>query len=204
MVGEEIEGGIRRLCETRKYDLAATRAIEVYGSEIWRFIVGRIQNEADARDVFSMFCEDLWMGLPEFAWRCTLRGWAYTLARHSELRYVASPQRRRERNVTLSDAYAWACTRTSTPAYERTDVKQRFRKIRSRLGEEDQLILVLRVDRALEWRDIAHVLAAPEIPLAPAELRRQEARIRKRFQLIKERLRRWAADEGLLPSQDMT
>jgi RNA polymerase sigma-70 factor (ECF subfamily) len=88
-------------------------------------------------------------------------------------------------------------TRTTTAPYERTDVKDRFRAIRSRLGEEDRLLLSLRVDRDLGWRDIAHVIVGPAAP--PADLLRQEVRIRKRFQIIKERLRRWAAEDGLLP-----
>jgi RNA polymerase sigma-70 factor, ECF subfamily len=195
---DETETDIRRLCEAGDYDRAATRALSAYGGEISRFLSNRLNRQADAHDVFSMFCEDFWVGLPGFAWRCTLRGWAYTIARHSELRYAASPPRQK-RAVTLSDAHALVQPETSTPPYERTDVKNRFRQIRARLGEEDQLILILRVDRDLGWKDIVHILAGPEAPTA--DLLRREARIRKRFQLIKERLRRWAVEDGLLPSQ---
>jgi RNA polymerase sigma-70 factor (ECF subfamily) len=200
---EETESAIQQLCEEGQYDRAATRAIEAHGTELWRFIAGRIRNEADARDIFSMFCEDLWRGLPGFAWRCSLRGWAYTIARHSELRYALSAACRRERIVSLSDAQALPCPGTSTPAYQKTDVKDRFREIRSRLGDEDQLILILRVDRNLGWRDIVHILAGPEA--APTtDFHRREARVRKRFQLIKERLRQWAVEDGLLPSHQTT
>jgi RNA polymerase sigma-70 factor (ECF subfamily) len=200
---DEIERGIQRLCEAGEYDRAATRAIEAHGAELWRFIAGRVRNEADARDIFSMFCEDLWRGLPGFAWRCSLRGWAYTIARHSELRYAVSPRYRGDLTVPLSDAQNLPCPGTSTPAYERTDVKNRFREIRSRLDDEDQLILILRVDRNLGWRDIVHILAGPEAT-PTSDFERQEARIRKRFQLIKERLRRWAVEDGLLPSRQPT
>ena len=200
---DEIESAIRRLCEAGEYDRAATRAIEAHGTELWRFIAGRIRNEADARDVFSIFCEDLWRGLPGFAWRCSLRGWAYTIARHSELRYAASAFCRRDRIVPLSDGHVLPGPGSSTPAYQRTDVKNRFREIRSRLEEEDQLILILRVDRNLGWRDIVHILAGPDA--APTtDLERREARLRKRFQLIKERLRQWAIEDGLLPSHQTT
>jgi RNA polymerase sigma-70 factor (ECF subfamily) len=196
-VPEEIESAIRKLWETPAYERAATRAIEAYGDEIARFLAARIRNTADAQDVFAIFCEDLWAGLPRFAWRCTLRGWAYTLARHAELRWRATPAHRPGLMVTVSESEVPARIRTTTAPYERTDVKDRFREIRSRLTEEEQTILVLRVDRELGWRDIAHVLAAS---LRPDELQREEARIRKRFQIIKEKLRRWAADDGLLPA----
>lgn len=199
----ETESGIRQLCEAKEFDRAATWTIEVYGAEIGRFLSGRTGNEADAKDVFAIFCEDLWRGLPRFEWRCTLRGWAYTIARHSELRYAASPQRRKDQIITLSDAHTVMRPDTRTPPYRRTDVKDRFREIRSRLGDEDQLILILRVDRNLGWKDIACVLGGPEAP-STSDGGREEARIRKRFQLVKERLRRWAEQDGLLPSERTT
>lgn len=198
---EEIERAIRQLWEARDFGRAATRAIESYGQEISRFLASRMVNAADAQDVFATFCEDLWSGLPGFAWRCTLRGWAYTLARHAELRWRAAPAHRRHRLAETSDPEMLAPARTTTAPYVRTDVKDRFRAIRARLGEEDQTILVLRVDRDLGWRDIAHVLAGPAAQPAN-DTQREEARIRKRFQIIKERLRRWAADDGLLPARE--
>jgi RNA polymerase sigma-70 factor (ECF subfamily) len=117
--GGDIESDVRRLCDAGQFERAAARAIEAYGPEIGRFISGRVRNDADAQEVFSIFCEDLWVGIRDFAWRCTFRGWAYTLARHGELRHMTSPQRRRERNLTLSQITAAAFVRTSTPGYQR-------------------------------------------------------------------------------------
>jgi RNA polymerase sigma-70 factor (ECF subfamily) len=196
---EEIERAIRQLWENGAFDRAATRAIEAYGNEIARFLGSRFTNAADAQDVFATFCEDFWGGLPGFSWRCTLRGWAYTLARHAELRLKTSAAHRRSVLVTIPDPELPACAHTTTAPYVRTDVKDKFRAIRSRLAEEDQTILVLRVDRDLGWRDIAHVLGGPDAPATAEDPQREEARIRKRFQIIKEKLRQWAADDGLLP-----
>jgi RNA polymerase sigma-70 factor (ECF subfamily) len=197
-VDEKVESSIRQRCEAGDYPAAATGALEAYGVEIRRFLAARMRNAPDAHEVFSMFCEDLWSGLPGFAWRCTLRGWAFTLARHAELRFRASPGQRKGFEVTLPESVASEMRRSTTAPHQRTEVKSRFREIRSRLGQEDQLLLILRVDRSLGWRDIAHVLAADANP-SSAELKREEARIRKRFQLIKERLRGWAEASGLLP-----
>jgi RNA polymerase sigma-70 factor (ECF subfamily) len=203
---EETETAVRRACTAGDYDGAATRIIEGYGPGILRFLGGRLRSPADADDVFAMLCEDLWAGLPGFAWRCTARAWIYTLARHAELRFATAPGRRRERNLPLSQApgldAARDQVRTTTAPYARTDVKDRFRALRPRLAEEDQIILVLRVDRDLGWSEIAHVLAGPHQPLSDVAVRREEARIRKRFQLIKEKLRRWAIEGGLLAADD--
>ncbi len=200
----QVEKGVRSLCEVGSYDAAATRTMAGYGREIFTFLRSRLGDQADAWDVFSMFSEDLWRGIPGFAWRCTLRAWAYTLARHAEIRFVSVPQRRAERNLSLSDVAApmdagsAGCARSCTAPYLRTEVKNQFRALRGRLGEEDQLILVLRVDRGLVWSEIAQVLTCPSVLLPEAMLVREGQRIRKRFQLIKERLRSWATTEGLL------
>ena len=198
MAGPEAEESVRELCRAGAFDRAATSALEAYGAEIRRFISAQVDNEADAQDIFAVFCEDLWSGLAGFEWRCTLRGWAFTLARHAAIRYRATPLQLRARMVTFTNPQVLAYARSTTAPYARTDVKDRFRAIRGRLAEEDQTILVLRVDRDLGWRDIAQVLAGPTTP-SPDQLHREEARIRKRFQIIKEKLRRWASDAGLLP-----
>lgn len=196
-MADEVETAIRELCETEDYAAATTRTLETYGVEIRRFFGARMRNDADAEEVFSMFCEDLWTGIPRFAWRCTLRGWAFTIGRHAELRFRSSPARRKGQEITLPEAMASEKVGSTTAPFQRTEVKLRLREIRSRLDEEDQLILILRVDRGLSFRDVAHVLAtAPSL----ADPKREEARIRKRFQLIRERLRRWAEEGGLIPS----
>jgi RNA polymerase sigma-70 factor (ECF subfamily) len=62
------------------------------------------------------------------------------------------------------------------------------------------MLLVLRVDRNLEWNDLARVLAEGDdgtAPLADADVTREAARLRKRFQLLKEKLREMAKREGL-------
>jgi RNA polymerase sigma-70 factor, ECF subfamily len=202
--GANLEADLRSLCEAGRHDLAVTRAIEAFGGEIVGFLRSRL-GEADAWEVFSMFSEDLWRGIPGFAWRCTLRAWVYTLARHAEIRFATAADRRPERRLTLSEtplleaAVSALRTRSRTEPYQRTEVKNRFRALRARLPDEDQIILMLRVDRGLGWSEIVEVLAGPEAPPAPDGARaREEARVRKRFQLVKQRLRSWAKQEGLL------
>jgi RNA polymerase sigma-70 factor (ECF subfamily) len=52
---------------------------------------------------------------------------------------------------------------------------------------------VLRVDRDLEWRDIARVLGVEE-----SAIDRETARLRKRFQVVKERLRILGKARGVI------
>jgi RNA polymerase sigma-70 factor (ECF subfamily) len=56
---------------------------------------------------------------------------------------------------------------------------------------------VLRVDRQLDWREIAVVMDATKSGLAEDDVTREAARLRKRFQLVKDRLRSLARERGI-------
>jgi RNA polymerase sigma-70 factor (ECF subfamily) len=101
-----------------------------------------------------------------------------------------------------------AQARTTTAAFRRTSTKDRVRALRDRLEPDDQLLLVLRVDRGMEFREIAAVLADGEegstsarsasAEPGEAQLDREAARLRKRFERVKERLRELAHEAGLI------
>jgi len=161
-----------------------------YGPEVLGFLVGLENSEQRGREIFSTFCEDLWRGLPGFCWDCSLRTWVYTVARHACFREKRA-ERRRPRGIPLSQAPAVAevalQVRSGTHTFQRTDVKERVRRLREALPETDRMLLILRVDREMSWRDLARV-ALGASPSA-VELEREAVRLRKRFQLVKERLR---------------
>jgi RNA polymerase sigma-70 factor, ECF subfamily len=81
---------------------------------------------------------------------------------------------------------AWQ-VRSGTHTFQQTEVKQRVRRLREALPEMDRMLLILRVDRELSWRDLARVVLGGSP--TPEELEREAVRLRKRFQLVKERLR---------------
>ena len=202
MVRQEIEEQIRQSCSAGDYRLAAKLLLEAYGSEIASLLGCRLRSDADAGDVFGMFCEDLWRALPSFEFRCSARTWAYVLARHAELRLRAEPQRRPDRNVPFCEQLNELVDRlrTSTAPYRRTRELERLRALRQRLNEEDELILLLRVDRSLGWQEIARVFLPAGCCADSVALQREAARLRQRFSVIKQRLRGWAEQEGLLPT----
>ena len=87
--------------------------------------------------------------------------------------------------------------RSQTEPWLRTDVKDRLRQLRDSLDPDDRLILVLRLDRGLSWNEVAVVTLGEEKASAEA-LRRESARLRKRFQDLKDELRGRAERAGLL------
>ncbi|HTJ45754.1 MAG TPA: sigma-70 family RNA polymerase sigma factor [Kofleriaceae bacterium] len=201
MTNAQIEDEVLRLLRGGDIDAATTVALRGYGPEVLGFLAAVSKNEADARDAFSEFSEDLWNGLPKFQASSSLRTWAYTIARRALWRVMNDPRRRAERNVPLSQAGVLekiaAEVRESTTPHLRTEVKDGFAALRAQLPADEQTLLVLRVDRDLAWRDIASVMHEGEGELTGAALEREAAALRKRFERVKQRLRELGEKAGL-------
>jgi RNA polymerase sigma-70 factor (ECF subfamily) len=198
------EAGLRLACERGEYDAAATLFLELYGRELLAFMVDRL-GVSEGADAFSDFAEAFWKALPGFEWRTSMRGWAYTIARHTiyrQRRAVRSWRRRQEPTGESPFFEQVARLRSATREYLRTDVKERIRELRRRLPEDDQILLILRIDRQLSWAELAAVLSGAGETLAPAELTRWSARLRQRFAAATARLKRLAREDGLLDRSD--
>lgn len=181
-----------------------------YGGEIYGFLMSQFRGQPHhADEAFSMFTEDFWRALPAFEWRCSIRAWCYRLARSASSRYRRSPHNRRARQIPLSDvpflSSLEAVTRSSTQAHLRSEVKDEIYRLREMLSRDDQDLLVLRVDRGLSWREVAHAMGmADDEPEAEVRVddeqrqRRDEAALRQRFAEVKKRLRSLAETAGLL------
>jgi RNA polymerase sigma-70 factor, ECF subfamily len=194
------ETSIREAWERRDFEQAATLLMRCYGSEVQGFLVSFMNDRAAAAEAFSLFAHDLWVAFPDFAWRCSARGWAYTLARNAARRHAKSEKRRRVRQVPMPEGLlseVAAQSRTHTDAYLKTEVKDRMKQLRQRLPAEDQQILILRVARQLPWTEIAMVMGDAGLAATDAELQREATRLRKRFQIAKDRLKELARIEGL-------
>jgi len=180
---------VAALLQRGEVDAAATVALESLGPGLLGYLASLI-GENDARDVFSVLAEDAWRGLPSFRFECSLRAWLFRLAWHAASRFLRDPWRRRVEPLPSSAAsrLAGSIAGASQLPGGRRDT---LRALRQRLTPEEQTLLVLRVDRELEWNEVAEVLAGSGEPVSPAALR-------KRFERLKERLAGLAREEGLL------
>jgi RNA polymerase sigma-70 factor (ECF subfamily) len=172
------------------FDDAATWVLRAYGSEILTYLLSLEGGAVQANDVFSDFCMALWQSLPGFRAECSLRTYSYVLARRQWARSLSKPAARR-REVPLSrEAEAIAAqVRTSTAEYLRSSARDRLAALCAGLAQDDRTLLVLRLDRKLQWIDIARVMSDGDVPDSE-ELGRQAATLRKRFERIKEQLKR--------------
>jgi RNA polymerase sigma-70 factor (ECF subfamily) len=195
---DDIEARLAALTRQNDLGAAATEALDAYGSEVFAYLVNVMGSQSDASEVFSQVAEDLWRGLPKFGFRCSMRTWLYVLARHATARFRRTPWNRAGRRAGEEQLEAVvAHTRTLTKPWLKTDVKDRWQSLRESLAHEDHSLLVLRVDRRLEWKEIARITLGDESP-ARAELTRESDRLKKRFQLLKDDLRRRARADGLI------
>lgn len=197
------EDAIRQRAQEGDLKGAASLAVRAYGTEIFELLAALHHNDNDAAEVFSMFAEKLWRSLPSFRWDASFRTWAYTIARTASLDFRRAEKRRAQRIAPLPDGSTLsgieADVRSVTQSYLRTERRDRFAQIRAELSPEDQELLMLRVDRGLAWDELAMVLADDEEkPLSPETKKRVAARLRKRFQLLKDKLRERGRREGLV------
>ena len=199
---DRTEQAIRAAFEAGAHDQAATLAIELYGHEIFSFIGSQLREPHAAGDAFSDFSELFWRTLPRFEWRCSLRTWMYLLARRALSRERRDARKRIQHETELTKASllpeAVERVRTQTALHMRTAIKDRFQSLRAELPEEDQIVLVLRVDRGLSWLELAEVMLSSDAPSTQAQLATEAARLRKRFQLAKAQLRKRAEETGLV------
>ncbi len=199
----QLESRSRALCDEGDYAAAATALVRGYGPEILGFLAALHRSEDDAGQCFSEVSEALWRGLPRFGWDSSARTWAYAIARNVSSTFRRDRGRAARRVQPLSDSKVQQVAqqvRTQTTPFLRTEEKTRLRALRDSLPEADRMLLVLRVDRGLAWNDLARILTDPQGDgsLEGQALAREAARLRKRFQLVKARLRELARREGLL------
>ncbi len=194
----------RGLCDQEDFDAATTAVIRGYGQEVFAFLVSRERAEDRASEVFAEACEDLWRSMADFQWRCSVRTWFYRLARNAATRYGKRPVNQASRRMAMSQiSELVAKVRSRTLVHLRSEVKDELHKLREKLSPEDQALLVLRIDRELEWAAIARIMLEDVGEDASDEsLARASARMRQRFQSLKNRLRTLAEEHGLLSRSD--
>jgi RNA polymerase sigma-70 factor (ECF subfamily) len=173
-------------------DAAVTRTIEGHGPNIVAYLRAVLRDDDAALEVFSYFCEQLWRSIGTFRGDSALRTWIYTLVMRSVSRYRRDGFRRHGRPL-LTDEISKLVdkVRSTTPAYQRTEVKDSIARLRDALDPEDQALLFLRVDQGLSWNEIAAIVSEDGDAVEPATLR-------KRFERAKARLKELAEAEGLL------
>jgi RNA polymerase sigma-70 factor (ECF subfamily) len=176
---------------------AAALILQTYGPQIRRFLARRTPGQAAADEAYAEFVFDLWRALPGFRWECPVRVWSYTLARRAMIRCNRRARQRAHREVPLSHSGLGevGSPRTEPRAALPTSTRRRVEALWQALPDEDRRLLVLRITRDLAWKEIACLMTDGRA--SEEALETQTARLRKRFQLIKAKLRKLASASAL-------
>jgi RNA polymerase sigma-70 factor (ECF subfamily) len=189
----EVEARCLEALERGDHAGAATVVVRQYGPQLLGYLCSVLRSEADAGEVFSMFSEDLWRGLPGFRRECPLRVWCYRLAWHAAARFLRDPYRGRGRRLETNELSRLVEEVRSSVFLGRDQARQAsLDRLRDGLSPDERGLLVLRLDRGLAWSEVALVLA--ETQGQPID----EAALRKRFERLKDKLAQRAREEGLL------
>ena len=202
----QLERDIRLRCEQGDTSAAVALVIRGYGPEILGFLHAIRKNQQDAEDVFSIVCERVLRGMPAFAWECSARTWLYTIARNASSSFHRDARVRAQRERPLPDGSDLSRlaqeVRSETSPYQRTEVKNKFVELRDSLAPEERALLILRLDKRLEWKDIARIMLDEKDPVDDLRLRRESQRLRKQFQGLKERLVEVGRSAGLIDTPE--
>lgn len=187
-VTDALDTELRELVKQGEIDRATDRALRAYGPELIGWLCAISPNEADAYDAFSWMSEELWKSLRRYQGGCSMRAWCYMLARQGAARVRTRQGQRVEDPISsLSSIVQTAGQIWSTTRREQTRNEVIYTEIRQSLDAEDQMLLVLRVDRDLSWREIAIVMLGDTT--SEDELTRKAAALRKQFERMKDYLR---------------
>lgn len=181
-----MEEKVRRLLADGDACAAATLVLEVHGPGILGYLSSLLPGD-DAYDAFSRFQENLWRGLPGFRWECSLRAWAYRIAWNAVARLARDGYRRRRSPLPSTSRLAPAAREPSLSCERRA----RLGDLAEALRPDERTLLTLRVDREMEWGEVAAVLSCLGEEVSPTTLR-------KRFERLKQRLVDLARERGLL------
>jgi RNA polymerase sigma-70 factor (ECF subfamily) len=189
---EDAELHILGLLEAGDTRGAATEVVRAWGPQILGYLAATLRDDDAAQDAFAQFTEDLWNGLPSFRRESPLRVWAWRVAWHAAARTARDPYRNRGRRFATGEMSELAAAYASVPTAVWTDERSaKLDALRAGLDPEERTLLILRVDKAMPWSEVAQVLSTTESPVDPAALR-------KRFERIKAKLAEHARAQGLV------
>lgn len=172
---------------------AMRHILKRYAGEVRAFLRARTNSRASMEEVFSVFSEDVWKGLPHHRSQGQPRAWLYVLARNALARHVRFKQRWRSRHVALDLDELELEMRRSVSA-QLGNVAQ-LQPILAGLAEADRHLLEQRLVLSRPWRDIAIELMSAADSCRDDEIAKQSARLRKRFQLLLRSLRERAISD---------
>jgi RNA polymerase sigma-70 factor (ECF subfamily) len=171
---------------------AAEAVIRANGSRIRPYLLSVLRDADLADDAYSIWCEWVLNGISGYRGDAPLRTWSYGVAHNAARRIRDDVFRRRRCSLSRAGSIRVA-HRSSSSARHLERAARALEAIRARLSLDEQGLLALRIDHGLDWESVAAILSP-----GPGERPASAAALRKRFERLKDRIRRLARDAGAL------
>jgi len=178
---EATDEGVRASLREGDVPGATRAALELYGPEVFGFLCGVVTDRDAAEKLYADVVQRITTEVVEFRWHCSLRTWTYWIARRElqDRRYRGPPEPARS-----SGHLEPVATESNRPAGTTA--------LRSRLDERDREILILHVDRALGWQELAVTGIGEDAPIEAVA--REAGRLKARFDRIVREIRQGVED----------
>lgn len=165
-----------------------------YAAEIRAFFRSRTASRHSMEEVYSVFTEDVWKGLPQLRSDKHVRTWLYVVARNALSRHARVKRRWRLRYTFSGLETAPTVPNELRRSYgTREGQLAKLAPLLSELSTPDRQLLEQRLEKGLPWREIALQSARTAGDTSEAFVTRESARLRKRYQLLLDTLRERAA-----------
>ncbi len=185
------EAKISGFLESGDTERAVEEILTAYGPRIFRMMMGVFQDEATTQDVYQQFSITLWESLDSFRGDSQVYTWTYTLARRTigqKLRGKGDRETRLQTDQKNRLAAKW--TRTATAEWRKTESKDKFQQMVEDLDSDERTLVMLRIGEEMPWKEVARVMHDGDEPLEGSELTKESGRLRKKFQRVKDKLKR--------------
>lgn len=184
-----LEDEVRALLSKGADGAAATRVIQAFGQRVMAHLRTVLRDPDDVEDAHSVWAEHVWKGLPRFAWRSSLRTWAFRLALNVALNMRNEAFRRRVRRFETGEASALAASLRSSGSYERK--RNKMGELRRYLTDAELMLVSVHTELELSWDEAAEVYAEAGEHVSADTLA-------KRWERLKARMARLARDLDLV------
>ena len=180
---------VRQLLQQGDINTAVEWLLDAHAAAILSVLRSVLVDRSRCEDAFQDCALKVFDALPSFRWESKLSTWLYRIARNTAHDHATEPFLRRGRRLTTleQEALLDSCTHTVTKEWLKTEIKAELWEKISKLKNEDRLLFSLRLGQGLSWREIAEIELGTRSN--DQELRRHAAKLRKRFERIKSRLR---------------
>jgi RNA polymerase sigma-70 factor (ECF subfamily) len=203
--GPSLDERVRALLEGKdpeKDKKACTAIIKALEDEVFGFLIRTLGDRNDADDVFDLVKEKIWRSIGKFRWQCSLRTWTYKIVRNESIRFMTGARRHDRNRASFSELDDLAGVIRSQTYWTRfTEKLDRVKAILDEFPYEDRILMVLRIDRGLKWKQIARIFLGDSEEPSPDDLKRESDRLRQRYATLRKKILEKVRD-GDAPDDD--